>query len=269
MKKIGVLLMIVGMTMCYSLTLFGGTLVYEDRSIKDKDPKKRLRRVTKVKIISISNGIVILEKDGATRRIPLKILKEFYDTDIQGGDSGDFDDNTATYTVQVSDIKCPRKGYKKSKGKNKKRKTTTKFTIEYRIVKQDKSHKTDRIRRPYFYLYVYTNGPNEHRNGNIFKFYYPKSAKVKNKVYNRAEIISAVSSFKRSIINLNDNYNRMTHSGGLGRIAGERKAEILMKGIKLREILAYHLEVWGKTDIVYEKDWRTTGVRLGKQWWIR
>lgn len=268
MKKITALLIILGLTTVYSLTLFGGTLIYEDRSIKNKDPKKRLRRVSKVKIISISHGMVILEKDGATRRIPLKILKEFYDTDIKGGDDSDFDDDTAIYTVQISNIEVPRKGYKKSTGKSKKRNTVTKFTIDYRISKQDKTRKTYRIRQPYLYLYIYTNGPDEHRNSNIFKFYYPKSAKIKNKVYNRAEIISAVSSFKRSIINLNDNHNRRSHSGKV-KITGDRKAEIIMKGIKSREILAYHLEVWGKSDIIFEKDWQEAGIRIGKKWWVR
>ncbi len=272
MKKITTIITAVGLTIFYSVAVLGGTLIYEDRSIKDKDPKKRLRQVSNVKIVSISDGMVILEKDGATRRIPIKMLKEYYDTDLKGGDSGNFDDDTAEYTVQISDIDVPKKGYKKSTGKDKNRRTTTKFTIDYRIVKQDKTRKTDRIRRPYFYLYIYTDGPDEYRNSNVFKFYYPKSAKVKNKTYNRAEIMSAVSSFKRSIINYNDSYNRRSYSGAhrkLSKIASDRKAEIEMKGIKSRRLLAYHLEVWGKSGIIVEKNWSEPGVRIGKKWWVR
>jgi hypothetical protein len=274
MKKNTVAFTIICLVTFYSLATFGGTLIYEDRSIKDKDPKKRLRQVTKVKIISISEGMVIIEKGGATRRIPIKMLKEFYNTDLKDGDSGDFDDNTAEYTVQLSesDIDMPKSGYKKSTGKSKHRRTTAKCTINYRIIKQDKDNKTQRVRRPYFYLYLYTTGPDEHKNRNIFKFYYPSSAKVKNKVYNRAEIMSAVSSFKRSIINLNNSHNSKYYSGKhrkLTKASGDRKAIIDMKGVKSRRILAYHLEVWGKNDVVAVKDWHESGVRLGKKWWIR
>ena len=272
MKKIMTVMLIVGLTLFYSLTVLGGTLVYEDRSIKDKDPKKRLRRVSKVKIVSISDGMVILEKDGATRRMPIKMLKEYYSTDLKDGGSGDFDDNTAEYTIQISNIDVPKSGYKKGTGKNKKRRTVTKLVIDYRLVKKDKTRKTNRIRRPYVYLYIYTSGVDEHRNSNIFKFYFPKQAKIKNKVYNKAEVMSAVASFKRPIIDINNSYNRNYHSGNhrkLTKIGGDRRAEIGMKGIKSRKILAYHLEVWGKSDIVVEKNWHEPGIRLGKKWWIR
>jgi hypothetical protein len=272
MKKNLTLMLVVGLALFYSLTVLGGTLVYEDRSIKDKDPKKRLRRVSKVKIVSISDGVVILEKNGATRRIPLKMLKGYYSTDLQGGGDGDFDDNTAEYTIQISNIDVPKSGYKKSKGKKKRSRKVTKLVIDYRLVKQDKVRKTSRIRRPYVYLYIYTSGANEYHNSNLFKYYFPKQAKIKNKVYNRAEIMSAVASFKRPIINLNDFYNQKYHSGShrkLTKIGGDRRAEIEMKGIKSRKILAYHLEVWGKQDIIVEKDWHEPGITLGKKWWIR
>jgi hypothetical protein len=272
MKIFMMVITVAGLTIFYSVAVLGGTLIYEDRSIKDKDPKKRLRQVSEVKIVSISDGMVILEKDGATRRIPLKILKEYYSTDLKGGGSGDFDDNTAEYTIQISNIDVPKKGYKKSTGKNKNRRITTKLVIDYRIVKKDKTCKTNRIRRPYVYLYIYTSGVDEHRNSNIFKFYFPKQAKIKNKVYNRAEIMSAVASFKRPIIDINNSYNRNYRSGGhkkLTKIGGDRRAEIDMKGIKSRDILAYHLEVWGKSGIVVEKNWHEAGVRIGKKWWIR
>lgn len=271
MKKFVLNSLVIGIALFYSLAVCGGTLIYEDRSIKTKDPKARLRQISKVKIVSISDNMVIIEKDGATRRIPLRMLKEYYDTDLKDGATGDFDDNSAEYTVEILDIDHPQRGYKKATGKNRHRHVTTRFVIKYHIMKQDKNHKTQRIRRPYFYLYVYTSGPNEYHNRNIFKFYYPKMAKVKNTVYNRAEIMSAVSSFKRTIINLDDAYNRDYYSNHhkLSTVGGDRQVRIEMKGIKYRRILAYHLEVWGKNDIVAEKNWSEPGIRLGKKWWVR
>ena len=274
-KSTLIIIAVVGLIFLHITAGFCGTLIYEDRSIRSSDPKKRLRTLSKIKLVSISEGLVIIEKDGATRRIPLKRLKEYYDTDIKGGDSGDFDDNTANYTVQiVSDAEPPKSGYKraKEKGKNRKRLVPTEFKIEYNIIKQDKYHKTDRVRRPYFYLYVYTSGADEYKNRNIFKFYYPKQAKVKNKTYNRAEIMEAVTSFKRTIIHLNEEYSRRYFSGKHRKLTGvgsNRTAVIKFKGIKSRRILAYHLEVWGKNDIVLTRDWKMPGVRIGKKWWIR
>ncbi len=272
LKKFALYCLLLTVCYCYAINLYSGTLIYDDRSVKSRDPQKRQRILTKVKLVSICKGKVVIEKDGGKRTIPLRRLREYYDKDIKGGDTADFDDNTANYTVQItSKPVVPRTGYKKDK-KNHRRRISSSIKFAYTIIKQDKVHKTDRIRQPYFYLYIYISGADEYHNSNIRCFYSPKAAKIKCDGYNRAEIISAVKSFKRTIIHLNDEYTRRyminTHRK-IGAIGGEYQVEFTLKGIKSRRILAYHLEVWGKDDIVASDHWEETGIGLDKNWWIR
>ncbi len=41
------------------------------------------------------------------------------------------------------------------------------------------------------------------------------------------------------------------------------------KGIKDKNIIAYHIEAWGKKKVVATKNWVKTGYIPGKTWWKR
>lgn len=243
----------------------GGTIIYEDKSLTGQSAEERKRVISDVKILSISKGYIVIEKDRATKRIPASWLKEYYDTDLKNAETGLLDDDTAEYDVRINKVDMP------EYGQTKKNKDTTYCEISYRISKNDKERKTDKVKRPFFYLYILTSGPNEYGNSNIYCYYWPKEAKIKGKSYDRAQMLDKVASLKRTVIYVGHNpalqYD-MDNKKKLGASSNDSEIKIKLSGIKGRRILAYHLEVWGKKDIVTEKDWQTTGVRIGKKWWL-
>ncbi len=241
--------------------LNAGTIIYKT----SKDSEKNT--LAKVKIISISKGTITIKQGKGIRTIPLGYLSSYYDTDI---DAGSFADNTCDYTVSISEIKNPKTGYiytkiKKSKKKSQK---VSDFEIEFSVNKKIEKGKSKSIRMPYFYLYVLTTNTKSYGKRPVFSFYYPEEAKVKSKTYDEAQIIEAINSMERPHIYHGEKSSFTGKIGKLTTANGYRPAVISMKGIKNQKIIAYHLEVWGKDKMVFEKDWSDSiNHSVGKNWW--
>lgn len=240
------------LTAAASLALSAGTLVY--RPNKDADA----RRVSNVKIVTIEKGVMTVEINGGYEYIPLGRVEGYYDTDLKTSSDG-FDDNTPEYTLTVTNIDAPERAQKKVGDKQ----TNESFKIDYRIVPQyTKEQSSNSVKEPYFYLYVLTEGGESGGERPIYLTCWPKTASSGKKVYDKAAIMDKVLSSKRS--------NIYTNQGGVGNISARDRQAVLpltMIRNKRAKILAWHLEVWGKTDIIYEKDWVEIGVRISKNWW--
>ncbi len=245
---------------CVGLTLSAGTIVY--RPNKDAEP----RRISNVKIISIENKIMTIEVDGGRERLSLSQVEGYYDTDIKNAADG-FDDNSPEYTVSVRPIKAPNRAQRKSGDKM----VNETFDIEYSIQpvpNKDEKRDTDSVKYPYVYVYIMTEY-SEDGSGQrpIYLTSWPKAANVSKKSYDKAAIMEKVLSSKRA----NLYKYQGTSSNRLMSTSWDRKDELPLTMIKNKnaKILAWHVEIWGKTDIVYQEDWVETGVRVGKNWWQR
>jgi hypothetical protein len=105
----------------------------------------------------------------------------------------------------------------------------------------------------------------EEASREINLFYYPKSAKFKGKSYDKIAIKDRLNSFNRDDMNLD-----VTDDMGkkdMKVAGGDHVAEISIKKIKDRKIIAYHLEVWGTKSMVKVEDWEAPGYKLEKKWW--
>lgn len=244
------------------VVLNAGTIIYKTSA------KSETHTLAKVKIISIAKRTITLKHGKGIRTIPLSYLNSYYDTDIN---TGDFADNTCDYTVSIRDIKMPKTGYtyKKIKKKKKKSKKVSNCEIEFAVNKKVKKGDSKAIRMPYFYIFVLTTGSKSYGKRPIYMFYYPDEAKIKSKTYDEAKFIEAVNSMDRP---------RIYHGGrtGFGKISklssasGYKPVVIELKGIKKQRIIAYHLEVWGKNKMIYQKNWHeNTHYKVGKNWWKR
>lgn len=228
--------------MLFGLASFAGTLIFKDGT-----------KLSGVEIVSISEGEIIIEKDKAKRTYAVGKIKSFYQTDLADSANevpGDF----ADYTVKILDVKVPKKGYD-SKSK------TSKAEIEYSISRKGKS---PRVKVPYFYFYVITPGKNEVSGRQVHRYYYPKHAKPKGKDYDEAAIMAELADFGRPIWN---NKNR--------DLKGKLNGKLItfdLKGIGKRNILAWHLEVWGNDKKIVDKTqdmMQLDGRKVGKHWWKR
>lgn len=238
-----------------SLTLAAGTVVYRPNK------EAELRRVSNVKIISIEKGIMTLEVDGGSERIPLSKVEGYYDTDLKSSSDG-FDDNTPEYAVTITKIDAPERPQKKIGGKL----TKETFNIEYRINPTYTKEQTQgSVKYPYFYLYIMTENDGSGERP-IYLSYYPKLANPSKKTYDKAAIMDKVLSSKR--VNLYGD-----RGGSFGSISSwDRKVELPLTMIRSKnnpKIIAWHLEIWGKTDVICEKDWKDPGSRVGNNWWQR
>lgn len=221
--------------------------------------------LTKVKIISISKGIMVIERDGVKRSIPLSQLVEYSDSDITGGDL--FEDNSADYAVSIVKVDMPKTGVIKT-GARQSGAPVAVCEIEYSIGRKSEEGKdANRVKAPYFYLYVLTVGNDEYNNHNTFRFSHPSEAKPGSDTYDEARIMTAIQSLKRPTINL-ENIHDLTTPKKLGQGFGDRVIKIKLTKIGERKIVAYHLEVWGKSGKIAEKDWNEPGYN-DKKWWLR
>jgi hypothetical protein len=238
------------LTATMSLALSAGTIVY--RPNKDAEP----RRVANVKIISIEKGVMTIEVNDGRERIPLSRVDGYYDTDLKNSSDG-FDDNTPEYTVTVTNIDAPERAQKKVGNKT----STESFKINYRIVPQyTNEHSRESVKRPYFYLYILTEGNDGGGERSIYRVCEPKLANPSKKIYDKAAVMDQVLSSKRE--------NIYSNQGNIS--AYDRQEDLSLASIRhRRKIIAWRLEIWGKTDIIYEKDWTEPGVRIGKNWWQR
>ncbi len=239
------------------LKLEAATLFYKP----GKDSEKQA--LTKIKIVSISKGVMLVERDGTKRSIPLSQLVEYSDSDMSGGDA--FEDNSAEYTVNIVKVEMPKTGMVKTNGKSSG--TVADCEIEYTINRKSEEGKDiNRVKTPYFYLHVRTSGNDSDNNHHNFRFYYPAEAKPGADVYDEARILTAIQSLKRHTISLESAHSLSTFKK-LGQGFGDRSVKIKLTKIGEHKIIAYHLEVWGKSEKVAEKDWNEPGYN-NKKWWL-
>jgi hypothetical protein len=224
--------------------LSAGTIFFKDGS-----------KLSDVEIISISEGEIIVEKDKAQKSYDLKLLKAYYNTDIDTG--GDTDPKKyVDYKVNIITMKVPERGQKTVSGKKK----TESVEIEYTLSKKGKEG--DKIKAPYFYLHILTTGKDEYDERKVYSYSYPKQAKAKGKSYDVAAILAEVLDFGRPVWDIDKARIKTSLSG--------KKFKIDLKSIGTRKILAWHIEVWGNEDRILEKD-RVVDPRagIGKTWWKR
>ena len=252
MKKISVflLLFVVG------AIINAGTIILKDGA-----------SLTDVKIISICKGRVVIEKDKVKQTIGLGKIAEYYHTNIKGAnDSGDMVKN-ADYDISFN-VKMPKTGYSQ---KGKKKNTVSECEISYNMTRKGENKSADKAKAPYFYIYILTNSNDQYGRRNIFRFYYPKEAKLKSKGYDKAAILEKINSFERPFVHFGRNYG-MNRGGKahakLSRNPGSHSFEVPLKGLKNKYILAYHIEVWGPSSMINQKNWKDTGIK-SKNWWER
>ncbi len=223
----------------FAVSVFAGTIIMKDEE-----------KISGVKIVSIEDGKITLEKDGTVRTVALAKIKGYYDTDIK--DNGGFVEDLADYKLSSVKVEYPEQGKKDRKPTN--------FEISYRISKSADS-KFNRLKTPYFYLYVMFQGDDEYGHRVVRAYCYPKEAKTQSskKNYDKAAIISALGNFKRLTVYL-DNLDTAKFE--------DSKISIQLKGAPDRKILAWHLDVYGNSDLIYEKTERTLETRVGQgEWW--
>ena len=251
--------LIVFLALSAGMDLAAATITYKANNASEPQV------LTKVKIISIIKGVMTIERDGAKRSISLSQLESYSDSDITGGDS--FDDNSADYTVTLVKIDMPKSGVIKNGAKS--NSSPADCEIEYTINrKSSESKDIDRIKAPYFFLHVMVEGNDEYNNHHTFRFCYPSDAKISSDAYDEAKILTAVQSLKRHTINL-ENTRGLSTSKKSGMGLGDRQIKIKLTKIGDRKIVAYHLEVWGKSEKIAEKDWNEPGYAKDKKWWLR
>ena len=224
-----------------NLTLSAGTIFFKDGT-----------KLSDVKIISISDGEIVLEKSKTRKTYALRQFKAYYDADIKTGDESS-PDKYIDYKVNIISTKVPKRGVdSKKKAEN--------FEIQYTISKKSGTGK--KLKVPFFYLYILTTGKDDNGGRKIYDYYYPSKSKPKGKGYDVASILVKVLDFARPEINLE-------HTKARDNLMG-KTIKLSMKSIGDRKILAWHLEVWGNTEKIYEK----TGLEypeagIGKHWWKR
>jgi len=219
--------------------------------------------VSDVQIISIEGDRLVIEKDSTRKTISMSKVKGYYYTDVKG--SGSFEADVSDYKVSISDVKMPT--YSTSTEKKGSHSTTSKqenCTIVYTISKEGEKSNLPRIKEPYFYIYVMLEGDKEHGERPVYCFYYPtKQAKPKGKSsnkggYDKAAILATLGNFDRPIINMNNTENKS--------LSG-REITIPFKSLpQHRKIMAWHVEVYGNSDLIQEKNWHDFDGPKG-EWW--
>ena len=228
-------------TLFLAADLTAGTLFFKDG-----------KKISEIKIISIADGQIIVEKDKARKSFPTSKIKAYYDADIKAGEEGTPEDY-GDYKVTIFDIKVPKRG------RNAKKKTEY-AEIEYSLTR--KGTKGKKFKVPYFYLYILTPGKDDYSDRDIYCYYSPSQAKPKSKGYDAAAILERVLDFGRPEWNLDHIKDRSKLTN--------KKVKFSLRGVYDRKVLAWHLEVWGNKDKIYEKsgtEYPDEGI--GKNWWKR
>jgi len=228
-----------------------GTLI-----LKDGDS------ISGVQIISIEGDRLVIEKDNARKTISMNKLKGYYYTDVKNG--GNFEEDVADYKISITDVRMPTYTTEKKKGHSSSSSSSKQenCVISYNLSRDNAKPNVYRVKEPYFYIYLLLSGDKEHGERAVYSFYYPtKYAKPKGKSsskggYDRAAILSQLSNFDRPTIDLAHVENKM--SG--------REVTIQFKSLPHRKILAYHIEVYGTSDLILEKNWHDFDGGHG-EWW--
>lgn len=241
-------------SMFLSFSLNAGTLIFKDG-----------RRLTDVTIVSISEGRVVVEKDNTKKTFGLSEIGSFYKTDMKAGDSVGDEKDIADYDISFS-VKIPETGLKKS---GKETETAT-CDITFNIIRKGDNKTANKVKWPYFYIYVLTHSSEEYGGRNIYCYYHPKTAKLKSKAYDKAAVMDILGNFDRPYYHFDQSTSWDINSGAgkkLKGMTGEREFSVELKDVKGRRILAYYIEVWGNTEIIDQKEWKATGVSVGARWW--
>lgn len=249
--KAKVLLSLFAISMSLLVQLNAGTI-----SFKEKDGS--LTTLANVDIVSIKDGIIIVEKDKKRRSYSLSSIASFSPSDtssagVEKSMPGEFSD----YKITISELKAPEKGADKD-GKS------SSFEFSYTISRTNPE--ISRIKVPYVYLFILVPHSVDSGEWEVLKFSYPSKAKTKGKGYDEAAILEEVKGFDRPI------RDEAEHNRNLSKDLksfGDETVKFDLKGVKSRKLLAYHIEIWGNDAIVAEKDWKDFDTKVGKKWWQR
>lgn len=222
--------------------LYSGTITFKDGT-----------RISEAEIVSIKEGRIVIRKDKKERTFDLKSIESFYGTDL-GDSASSIPGEFADYKVNISEIKMPERG-EDSKGK------TEICEIKYTITRT--TSETDRIKVPYFYLYVLTRSGGD-GDRDIYRYYHPNNAKIKGKTYDEAAILKNVNAFDRKTIHLDE-----ARTNNSLKNMGDREIKFELNEIGKRQIIAYRLEVWGNSERIAEKTWKSMDFKVSERWWER
>ena len=232
-------------------SMYGGTLIY-----KGENDEKKV--VSEIEIFSIDKNILFFKIGKNVKSLPFSKLLKYYDTDINVNLA--FDDSTSDYGVHIREVKFPVNLRGITVRSNKK--VENKIVVDYSIQMKKGANQKQVFKEPYFYLYVLSTGKNSNDFA-IHTFAFPKEAKMKKmNGYNEALMLEKAFSAERSIVNPRVRYNSLL-------ALSDNKAEINIKELGNRKIVAYYLVVWGKEDIILTKSEifdHTCGI--SKNWYI-
>jgi len=184
-------------------------------------------RLSGVKLISVIDGNINILKGKREKSYNLKKVKAYYATDFPSVKNESFD--TAKfdqYKVAINDVNFKRRSAKKDK-------LGVVCEVGYTIHHKNKDKK---LKRPYFYLFVLLKKSDS--SPKVARFCWPHNAEPKGSLYDEMEILKKVKSSKRQMY---DTKRKKKLGGGL---CG-RKKTFNLNNINIKNIIAWHLEVWG------------------------
>ncbi len=251
MKKLLLLSAISAFLLAAGYFTSAGTITF-----KEKDGATTT--ISNAEIVSIKDGTIIIEKDKKRRSFPLSSIAGYSQTDSStaGADKsmpGEFSD----YKVTIINIRAPDKGLDKD-GKS------TTVDIEYSVSRLNPEIK--KIKAPYVYLYVLLPAANDTGDREVLRFCYPEAAKPKGKGYDETAILDKVNGFDRKIWDESERDHNLKREL---KNMGDEVVKFELKGVKSRKLIAYHIEIWGDSAIVAERDWKDIDSNVGKKWWER
>lgn len=227
-------------------TIRAGTLLFKDGT-----------SISGVKLISITDGRITVEKDKAKRSFPLNTMKSYFQADLPEGNRGDLANDLADYAVRIIEVKMPKRGKDKDG-------ETTSCKINYSIARKGSGP----VKFPYFYLYVICSRDSEAEERPIYRYCYPNEAKPKGKGYDQAAVMTKLGAFNRPTIGEDEQSDFKQETGNLSG----REVTLSLKGIGNRNIIAYRLEIWGNEAIVANKEDKVDILesrQVDKRWWER
>ncbi len=223
-------------------------------SFKEKDGS--LTTLTNVEVISVKEGVIVIEKDKKRRSYPIASVFSFSPSDTSSSGSsmpGEFSD----YKITIFDVKAPLRGADKDGKSN---------TLEFSYTIARTTSEISRIKIPYVYLYILVPASTEYGEWEVMSFSYPIKAKPKGKGYDEAAIKEVLNKFDRPIRDMNDHHRALSQDL---RSFGDETVKFDLKSVKSRKLLAYHIEIWGEDSIVAQKDWKDFDTKVGDKWWQR
>lgn len=240
--------LLTGFVLCSNV--FGGTLIYKNKAGETK-------WVSGLTILSIDEKKMVVRINNGTETIWLSQVSKYYNSDIRMG--GEFDDGSAEYTIWLGQEKIT--SSEKTKGQ-------MEFSIPYDVNKTDKARSGESLRAPYMYLFVLVSDA-ESLQRKMYSFSFPGPAKVAMKTYDEAKMLEKAIALNRPRYHYEDASLLGSRSISGSRLGGDKVARFPLSNLRNGTIIAWYLVAWGKSSIVATKEWRKTGVRIEKTWWLR